>query len=317
MRLIYFATLLLINTIFLGQTIFWQENFDTGCHKGRLANGSVVTPSNGVWVVQSLPTGPNNGAQANEWFISSTASGNPVGNCGGGCTIAPSLTNTTLHIGLNLSGYFVDPAGAYIISASSNTNKRVYSNIINCSGYSSITLSFNYFSNQKNATDYAEVSYYDGLIWSALSQLGISTCTNNVGLWASYSINLPASANNNPDVRIGFRWQNDSGPPDTLISVAIDSIKLSGIHINGLPEQELKLPKIFPNPFTDFVEMDWKDGNNQKIDLQVLDCFGELKYSERNLDSSKPIGLNYLSKGVYIFKLTVDEKTVFRKFVKN
>jgi hypothetical protein len=47
------------------------------------------------------------------------------------------------------------------------------------------------------------------------------------GLWTAYSIALPATANNNPGIRIGFRWVNNANGTGTDPSFAVDDIQLS------------------------------------------------------------------------------------------
>ncbi len=80
--------------------------------------------------------------------------------------------------------------------------------------------------------DYATVWYYDGTTWSLLASPpqtpaicppvgGISQ-----GYWDHYTVALPASANNNPNVKIGFRWVNNNDGVGTDPSFAVDSVSL-------------------------------------------------------------------------------------------
>jgi gliding motility-associated-like protein len=232
MKRVIVLSLLLLFTVHSGkvfsQTVFWYETFGLGCTQGNLANGAIPTATNGIWSVTSLSTGPGNGAQANEWFMSSTEAGRPVGQCGDGCLNNAGFTNRSLHIGANLAPPLLDPNATYIIAPTSNTNKRVFSNFINCTGKNNITLSFNYLANGNPGSDFCEALYYDGSNWSSLGILAPSTgsCAP-LGLWTNLTFNLPATANGNPNVRIGFRWQNNGGANSTNVSVAIDEITLS------------------------------------------------------------------------------------------
>ena len=54
-----------------------------------------------------------------------------------------------------------------------------------------------------------------------------TVCSSGQGQWAAYTIALPASANNNPTVKIGFRWVNNDDGVGTDPSYAIDSLSLS------------------------------------------------------------------------------------------
>jgi hypothetical protein len=47
------------------------------------------------------------------------------------------------------------------------------------------------------------------------------------GQWTTYTLALPASFNNNPNVRIGFHWRNNGNGSGTDPSVAIDDIRLT------------------------------------------------------------------------------------------
>src|ERR1700751_1488778 len=90
---VLFITLFLTN-ILSSQTIFWTENFGTGCNQGNVAAGTAT--GNGTWLVANV-TAP--AADANKWYISSTEAGMGVGVCGSGCIANAALTNRTLHIG--------------------------------------------------------------------------------------------------------------------------------------------------------------------------------------------------------------------------
>ncbi|MBA3680455.1 MAG: gliding motility-associated C-terminal domain-containing protein [Bacteroidetes bacterium] len=215
-----FVALFLSGTI--NAQVFWTESFGVGCTAGNVATTGVPTASNGAWAITSLITGPGNGAQANEWYISATENGNPVGTCG-----TPCGNDRTLHMG---SSFFaVDPGAAYLAGAANfNTNKRVESPIINCTGKTNITCAFKYLAGGIAGIDFTEAMYFDGVTWNILSPMAITAnapCAGQ-GLWTAFSIALPASANNNANVRVGFRWQS-SDPTGSDPSFAVDDITLS------------------------------------------------------------------------------------------
>jgi hypothetical protein len=56
-----------------------------------------------------------------------------------------------------------------------------------------------------------------------------ATCGGGQGLWTAFSMTLPASADNNPNVRIGFRWVNNADGTGTDPSFAVDDIALAEI----------------------------------------------------------------------------------------
>jgi hypothetical protein len=112
---------------------------------------------------------------------------------------------------------------------STQTNKRVQSPPIDLTGRTTITLSFNYMETGDGTNDDFLLEFFDGAVWAALSN---PPKTNNAGCggqgrWTQYSIALPASADNNPNVRIGFRWQNNNDAAGADPSVAIDDVELS------------------------------------------------------------------------------------------
>ncbi len=210
-----------------GQTVFWQEDFGTGCNQGQLL--TAYSGTNGSWTLGLTGT---NGAEKNEFFVSATENGNASGSCGSGCG-----SNRTLHIGAN-DGFFTDPGAAYNAGGGCGflfcvaTDIRAESPTINCTGRSNITLSFNYIEFGDGVTDNATLWYFNGATWSQLVDLPKTPCCGgpcNGSLqarWTKYTIALPASANNNANVKIGYRWVNNDDGVGTDPSFAVDSIQL-------------------------------------------------------------------------------------------
>ncbi len=220
---------------------FWTEDFGNNggsCDQGNLANNYVTL--NGTWVVTNV------GAQdnfANEWYISSTEPGLSPGMCStAGCHINSSLSDRTLHVG-NVAGSpnamtlcntgdcgaVYDPGGFQLEVL---TNKRAESPTINCNGQFGIVLTFDYFEYGDNVInqDNTLIEYWDGVSWINIADPPRTSqvCGAGFGTWTTFSVQLPASADNNPNVRIGFRWQNDNGGTGTSPSFAVDNINLSG-----------------------------------------------------------------------------------------
>jgi hypothetical protein len=229
MKHIFYSLAFLVTSSFSFSQTFWSEDFGTGCTQGNVAN-AIATPSNGAWISNTLTATPGNGVAANQWFISATEAGFAAGTCGDGCLNTLTLTNRSLHIGMNFSP-IIDLGAAYLAGPFGyNTNKRAESPVINCTGQNNITLSFLYIAGGVAGQDYFEVQYSanGGTSWTSI---GTPTITNNVscggqGLWTTYSVTLPVSANNNSNVKIGFRWQNMASA-GTDPSAAVDNIELS------------------------------------------------------------------------------------------
>ncbi len=196
---------------------FWTEGFVSGAG----------------WTLANV-LGPE-GSDPNPFYIGAWEGG---GIAPGGCGVANN-GNNTLHVGSVFNptgGAAYDAGGLCGLLYCPQTNRRAQSPVINCTGYSSIVLSFNYLENGSGVLDNMTLWYYDGSAWTQIADppktlcCGGVACTGfNQGQWTAYSIALPASANNNPNVRIGFQWQNNDDGVGTDPSFAVDDIALTSI----------------------------------------------------------------------------------------
>ncbi len=221
---------LLFSAIYTNAQIFWTENFESGSTSGAVASG--YTGPNGTWAITSTGT---EGTFPNEWYVSCAENGYTSGGCGSGCVAASTTaTRATLHVG---STILSDMGASYYDGAGGSTNRRAESPVINCTGRYTISLSFNYIEAGDVTNDNATVWYYDGTTWSLLSDPAKTApiCPGGQGLWTSYTFALPTSANNNPNVKIGFRWVNDAVAPATDPSFAVDVVTLSGTLFTATP----------------------------------------------------------------------------------
>lgn len=223
MKLYVLLLLFLVANLSIGkiraQEVFWTENFGSGCNTGVLADDKLTL--NGIWTVSN--TGAN-GDGANIWYISAEENGEGVGNCGAGCG-----SNPTLHIGWrdadSGASYFKgDPASGL----DATTDARAESPIIDCTGKCNVSLSFEYMESGDVTIDNHVLWYFDGVSWTVIDDTPkTQTSCEPQGEWTQYSILLPASAENNPDVQIGFQWLNNNDELGTGTSVAIYNIQLS------------------------------------------------------------------------------------------
>lgn len=210
---------------------FWTETFTNGCASNCLAT-SYTTGPNGAWTVASTGT---NDPEGSVWYISCAENGNAAGACGTGCVAA----DASLHVSSNPI-WAGDLGAAYEIGGVCpsfgwcfTANIRAESPTINCTGKTGITLAFNYIEYGDGANDDATLWYFDGAAWSLLLNLPKTLCCGGAcnagsfqGLWTAYSIALPASANNNPLVKIGFNWTNNDDGVGWDPSIAVDDITL-------------------------------------------------------------------------------------------
>jgi len=248
-RLLRHSIFLLLFTIIsasLSAQVFWTEDFNAGpATQGSPANG--YTSANGGWTQTNLGS---TGAFANTWYVSDEESGAGVNNCG-----AALLGNPTLHVGSVVgSPSGLCPTGdcgaAYDAAPNTETIERVESPIIDCSGQSTITLSFNHIGYGEPPNDGATAVYSDdgGATWNPVALLALTSqcccilpgfCTNPTdptpctdlfsgqGYWQNLTFVLPASCDNNPIVKVGFLWVNDGNNAGSDPSCAIDDVTLS------------------------------------------------------------------------------------------
>lgn len=271
MRIIIILCIAFLHVSVTGQTPFFQENFNNGCATGCL--GSAYNGTNGAWTVTSTGT---NGANANQWFVSCAEDGflaNPT--CANGCSGGGG--DATAHIG-NIStstlAPIVCPGGDCRAiyddtTPAEATDLRFESPVIDCSAYDTISLEFMYILGGVSCTnDYLALDYFDGTNWTTIDPCVTST-TNTcpapyIGNWRiNYSITLPASADSNANVRIGFRWVNNGNGNGTDPSVAIDNIVLSGDSV--APSLAIPFSKFIVLPGNQEVRLNWAPGDHHNL----------------------------------------------------
>ncbi len=247
MKNIYVFLLIFCAPILKSQTAFWGETFGVGtscgANQGTLANG--FSTSNGSW--NATQTGVND-AFANIWYVSQTEGGRIVGDCGKGCLDSAALVNRTLHIS-NVPGSpnsafcpTGDCGAVYDPGIGNNkvrTHIRIESPIISCVGKTGISVKFDYIFRGNLMGDSVNLWYFDGALWNNLGvpapTLTCSTIPNDTnGVWTTTPFyNLPASANNNGAVKIGFEWINNDDAKGSTPSIAIDNIQVLANAIGG------------------------------------------------------------------------------------
>lgn len=217
---------------------FWVENFENVCATGCGA-GSYTGP-NGAWSVAALSG--NTGDVPNEWYISCAESGYTPGGCsstcpgtGDGVTILP--TGGSLHVGSNV-GVLGDIGARFYSGAGfpglfdASTDVRVESPTINCTGKANINVAFTYIEGGDGTIDNATLWYFDGSTWTQITDMQKTMCCTgacdgvNPGMWGLFNIQLPASADNNPNVKIGFLWVNNNDAAGTDPSFGVDNLNI-------------------------------------------------------------------------------------------
>lgn len=231
-KLLLSLGMLAFAVVSFGQTVVWSEDFGTPA-AGTMANG--YNNGNGAWTVTN--TGAN-GADANVWYVSGEECGNAAGACGSVC----SGGDASLHIGpaASLGG---DVGAAYAAGGLGfffpETDKRVESPVIDLTGETNLTLNFTYIEDYVgqagyDPTDDATLWYFDGVVWAQIDPLAITPAgCNPQGTWTAFSVALPASADNNPNVQIGFHWFNNDDNTGSDPSIAVDDIEITTPAVAG------------------------------------------------------------------------------------
>lgn len=200
---------------------FWTETFTSNCASACKANGFPGVKGN--WTVVT-PTTSTEGADANDWFVSYSEEG----KFNGQCQNTNPVKNSCLHVSIK-----TDIGGAIFTKGpTGKTDKRAISPTIDCSGKTNVKLRFDFVATTDstltplNGCD-LEYSSDDGVNWTTLRTLMRAyQCSSTAAMWRLYENVLPASANNNPKVKIAFHWKSEStGGNDQ--SFAVDSIVLS------------------------------------------------------------------------------------------
>jgi hypothetical protein len=205
---------------------FWTEDFGIGSTPGQVATNYFSI--NGSWTITETGTNVSTG---NIWFISDAENGNSPGDCG-----TAGGSDQTLHIGANGSFAGTDLGASYyegldllcdVIDCGA-TDLRIETPSISAVTLTNIQLQFDYLEGGNNI-DNATLWYFDGFTWTQIGDMAktFGACDPQ-GLWTTYSIALPASASDNTNIKIGFRWVNNDDSVATDPSIAIDNIKLIG-----------------------------------------------------------------------------------------
>lgn len=320
-RLLSSALFALIIQVAFGQTVVWTEDFNSGAGtQGTLA--SAYTSGNGSWSITDLGS---TGSTPNAWYVSDQESGVAPGNCG-----AASLGNPTLHVG-NVAG---SPGGlcatgdcgaAYDASAGCETVTRAESPIIDLTGQTTLTLRFNHIGYGEPPNDMGSAVYSDdgGATWNPITGgspltsecccLLAGFCTNPTdptpctdafsgqGYWQQITLSLPASCENNPNVKIGFIWNNDGNNAGTDPSCAIDDVEiLAAASASPVADFSTTNTTICVGDCIDFTDASTL-GTNPSWDWTFTGA------ATTTSTSQNPTGICYNTAGTYTVELTVTD----------
>lgn len=190
-----------------GPATVWTEDFESGI------NG---------WTL-NVPTGVN-GADNNYWEIDDDEGGMPAGQCG-----VAGNGDETMHITSVFNpagGAAYDAGGLCGILFCPEANVRAESPNISTVGFTGLTLNFVFIGNGDGLLDNASLWYNDGGGWVQLDPSLKSNLCALQGEWTAYSVALPASCENIPNLQIGFNWTNNDDAAGSDPSFAVNDIEI-------------------------------------------------------------------------------------------
>jgi hypothetical protein len=181
----------------------------------------------GTWTL-NVVTGTE-GADPNYFEVDANEGGvTPNLGSPGSCGAANNGNST-----LNLTSVF-NPAGGAAYDAGGlcgllycpQADRRTESPTLNCTGRTNIYVQFDYIENGDGLNDNATLQYFDGSVWTTIDDMRKTPtgCAGGQGQWTTRIVFLPASANNNANVKIAFRWVNNDDGVGTDPSFAVDNI---------------------------------------------------------------------------------------------
>lgn len=223
---VVFAFFIFFSTQSNAQTIVYSEGFNS-------------TLAASGWAVTNLTVPYSSGNYlgfTNNWYVDDAESGMPVNTCG-----TSGAGNSCLYMGAVGLGAL---GAAYISNAA--TNRRIASPNINTTGFSNMTLSFNFIGNGEDEDDKAFLQYSinGGTSWvnatgaptSATPALGTGGSLNNLksqicgsgqGRWTNITWAMPVTCENITNLRLAFVWRNDTDNSATDPSFAVDDIVIT------------------------------------------------------------------------------------------
>ncbi|MBO6080474.1 MAG: T9SS type A sorting domain-containing protein, partial [Bacteroidales bacterium] len=84
----------------------------------------------------------------------------------------------------------------------------------------------------------------------------------------------------------------------------------------GIEEYLLNSISLFPNPANDVINVQCTMNNVQVTALEVFDVYGKLINTVNVIDNPTQINVSNLASGMYFVRVTTEEGTVTKSFVK-
>ena len=269
-------------------TSIFFEDFETSFGSGP---GVGVPPSNWAngWTTFEEP------GSAGDWVVNSTlnvgvpAYGGDDGMISGGC-----VDNYAL---LDSDGY----------GSGGSQHASLVSPVIDLSGYTNLTLSYNHHIRNYSATEGYVESSIDGVNWSEIVNYNGLATTGAASIAEGLESFDISSLAGNASVQIRFRfvgaWEYYWG---------VDNISITTTDALSISENTLLDMVIYPNPVDgDYVTIQ-TPLNGDKL-VEVFDVNGR-KVMERLL-TTDTLNVSSISAGMYIVKVTVEDQSNVSKLI--
>lgn len=144
----------------------------------------------------------------------------------------------------------------------------------------------------------SNIAVWDGNNWSAFSNDIFNGAINDIAVF-----------NGELYVTGGFSMINS----DSVHYIA----KYNGWHLGEeLPAKKTDGVKIYPNPVSDYLEIETSYLSSEKKFLRIYNMMGEEKFKSELLNLKSEIDVSKLARGIYIAEVRGEKSSVRRKFVK-
>lgn len=190
-----------------------------------------------------------------------------------------------------------------VFLASTTANRDIIITGINSLNFTDLTLSFGHYKGTNASSNELLVSVSeDGTTWTPLTYTRPTGGGTSTWLLITPTGTIPAAAN------LRVKFEN----PMSIAGFRIDDVKLVGTPISLNVEQN-SIPglKIYPNPAKSTLFVTSNSFTTKTVEL--YNVLGKLALKTKVTNA--PINLSGLTSGVYVVKVTEDDKTATRKLV--